>query len=126
VAVVGESGSGKSTLGRIIMRLIEPDAGTVDFDGENFLGLRGRQLRAARRKVQIVFQDPFAALDPRQKVVEAIARGPMAYGAPASEAMRTRSGSWRASASRTAPPGAIRTNSPAASASVSASRGHWR
>jgi len=87
VAVVGESGSGKSTLGRIIMRLIEPDAGTVDFDGENFLGLRGRQLRAARRKVQIVFQDPFAALDPRQKVGEAIARGPMAYGAPASEAM---------------------------------------
>ena len=87
VAVVGESGSGKSTFGRIIMRLIEPDAGTVDFDGVNFLGLRGAQLRAARRKVQIVFQDPFAALDPRQKVGEAIARGPMAYGVPASEAM---------------------------------------
>jgi len=87
VAVVGESGSGKSTLGRIIMRLIEPDNGTVDFDGVNFLGLRGAQLRAARRKVQIVFQDPFAALDPRQKVGEAIARGPMAYGVPASEAM---------------------------------------
>jgi ABC-type glutathione transport system ATPase component len=87
VAVVGESGSGKSTFGRIIMRLIEPDAGTVDFDGVNFLGLRGAQLRAMRRRVQIVFQDPFAALDPRQKVGEAIARGPMAYGAPVSEAM---------------------------------------
>jgi peptide/nickel transport system ATP-binding protein len=87
VAVVGESGSGKSTLGRVIMRLIEPDAGTVDFDGVNFLGLRGFQLRAMRRKVQIVFQDPFAALDPRQKVGDAIARGPMAYGTSASEAM---------------------------------------
>jgi peptide/nickel transport system ATP-binding protein len=87
VAVVGESGSGKSTLGRIIMRLIEPDAGTIDFDGTDFLGLRGVGLRAVRRKVQIVFQDPFAALDPRQKVGEAIARGPMTYGTSASEAM---------------------------------------
>jgi ABC-type glutathione transport system ATPase component len=87
VAVVGESGSGKSTLGRIIMRLIEPDTGTVDLAGTDFLALRGAALRAARRKVQIVFQDPFAALDPRQKVGEAIARGPMAYGTPANEAM---------------------------------------
>jgi ABC-type glutathione transport system ATPase component len=86
VAVVGESGSGKSTLARMIMRLVEPDAGTVAFDGVDFLKLRGVQLRAMRRKVQIVFQDPFAALDPRQKVGEAIARGPMAYGAPWSEA----------------------------------------
>ncbi|MBI5132450.1 MAG: ABC transporter ATP-binding protein [Rhodopseudomonas palustris] len=87
VAVVGESGSGKSTLGRIIMRLIEPDAGAIEFAGADFLELRGSQLRAMRRKVQIVFQDPFAALDPRQKVGDAIARGPMAYGAPPAEAM---------------------------------------
>ncbi|WP_407179011.1 dipeptide ABC transporter ATP-binding protein [Bradyrhizobium sp. STM 3562] len=87
VAVVGESGSGKSTLGRIIMRLIEPDAGTLDFAGENFLKLRGAQLRAVRRKVQIVFQDPFAALDPRQKIGAAIASGPIAYGVSAEEAM---------------------------------------
>ncbi len=87
VAVVGESGSGKSTLGRIIMRLIEPDAGEIDFGGDDFLKLRGQALRAMRRKIQIVFQDPFAALDPRQKVGDAIASGPVAYGAPASEAM---------------------------------------
>ncbi|WP_315838930.1 ABC transporter ATP-binding protein [Bradyrhizobium prioriisuperbiae] len=86
VAVVGESGSGKSTLGRIVMRLIEPDGGTVDFGGTDFLSVHGAQLRAMRRKVQIVFQDPFAALDPRQKVGDAIARGPMAYGVPAAEA----------------------------------------
>ncbi len=87
VAVVGESGSGKSTLGRIVMRLIEPDGGAVDFGGADFLSVRGSQLRAMRRKVQIVFQDPFAALDPRQKVGDAIARGPMAYGVSGQEAM---------------------------------------
>ncbi|MFT4274910.1 MAG: ABC transporter ATP-binding protein [Rhodopseudomonas sp.] len=87
VAVVGESGSGKSTLGRIIMRLIEPDAGAVEFAGMDFLQPRGSQLRAMRRRVQIVFQDPFAALDPRQKVGDAIARGPMAYGVPPAEAI---------------------------------------
>jgi len=87
VAVVGESGSGKSTLGRIVMRLIEPDAGSVAFGGEDFLKLRGAQLRAMRRKVQIVFQDPFAALDPRQKVGAAIAAGPVAFGTPAVDAI---------------------------------------
>ncbi|PZA11750.1 microcin ABC transporter ATP-binding protein [Rhodopseudomonas palustris] len=87
VAVVGESGSGKSTLGRIIMRLIEPDSGAIEFGGMDFLELRGSGLRAMRRKVQIVFQDPFAALDPRQKVGDAIARGPMAYGVPPAEAI---------------------------------------
>ncbi|MCA1454387.1 ABC transporter ATP-binding protein [Bradyrhizobium sp. BRP22] len=87
VAVVGESGSGKSTLARMIMRLIEPDTGAIDFDGVDFLKLKGVQLRAMRRKVQIVFQDPFAALDPRQKVGEAIARGPMTYGTPPVDAI---------------------------------------
>jgi peptide/nickel transport system ATP-binding protein len=87
VAVVGESGSGKSTLGRMIMRLIEPDGGVVDFNGTDLLALRGEPLRQMRRRLQIVFQDPFAALDPRQKVGDAIARGPMAYGTPRQEAM---------------------------------------
>ena len=86
VAIVGESGSGKSTLGRMIMRLIEPDQGSVYFGGENLLAQRGEGLRAMRKKIQIVFQDPFAALDPRQKVGDAIARGPMAYGAPKAQA----------------------------------------
>jgi peptide/nickel transport system ATP-binding protein len=87
IAIVGESGSGKSTLGRMIMRLIEPDIGSVHFGGADLLAQRGARLRAMRRKIQIVFQDPFAALDPRQKVGDAIARGPMAYGTSKAEAM---------------------------------------
>ncbi len=80
LAVVGESGSGKSTLGRMVMRLTEPDAGAIRFGGADLRQLRGEALRQARRQLQIVFQDPFASLDPRQKIGDAIARGPMAYG----------------------------------------------
>ena len=87
VAVVGESGSGKSTLGQMILRLTEPDSGSVRFDGRDLLALRGEALRLARRRIQIVFQDPFAALNPRQRVGDAIARGPMAYGVPAGQAV---------------------------------------
>ncbi|WP_375454073.1 ABC transporter ATP-binding protein [uncultured Methylobacterium sp.] len=87
LAVVGESGSGKSTLGQMILRLTEPDSGSVRFEGRDLLALRGEPLRLARRRIQIVFQDPFAALNPRQRVGDAIARGPMAYGVPAEQAM---------------------------------------
>ncbi|MGU3339038.1 ABC transporter ATP-binding protein [Methylobacterium mesophilicum] len=87
VAVVGESGSGKSTLGQMILRLAEPDSGRVRFGGQDLLALQGEALRVARRRIQIVFQDPFAALNPRQRVGEAIARGPMAYGVPKAEAV---------------------------------------
>ncbi|WP_035676415.1 dipeptide ABC transporter ATP-binding protein [Bradyrhizobium liaoningense] len=87
LAVVGESGSGKSTLGRMIMRLTEPDGGAVRFNGQDLRRLCGEALRQARKQLQIVFQDPFASLDPRQKVGDAIARGPMAYGTPRAEAM---------------------------------------
>ncbi|MBN9427319.1 MAG: ABC transporter ATP-binding protein, partial [Burkholderiales bacterium] len=81
VAVVGESGSGKSTLGRMIMRLIEPDAGRILFEGRNILELAGSELAAYRKQAQIVFQDPFASLNPRQRVGNAIARGPLIHGA---------------------------------------------
>ena len=87
VAIVGESGSGKSTLGRLIMRLVEPDAGSVRFAGADLLAQRSEKLRQMRRKIQIVFQDPYAALDPRQRIGDAIAAGPIAYGTPAREAM---------------------------------------
>jgi ABC-type glutathione transport system ATPase component len=87
LAVVGESGSGKSTLGRMILRLTEPDAGAIRFGGADLRQLRGEALRQARRQLQIVFQDPFASLDPRQKVGDAIARGPMAYGTSRTDAM---------------------------------------
>jgi oligopeptide transport system ATP-binding protein len=68
LAIVGESGSGKTTLARMILRLIEPDSGELSFDGRNLLSARGAELRALRREMQMVFQDPFASLNPRMEV----------------------------------------------------------
>jgi oligopeptide transport system ATP-binding protein len=68
LAIVGESGSGKTTLARMLLRLIEPDSGELRVDGRDFLTARGSALRAFRREMQMVFQDPFASLDPRMRV----------------------------------------------------------
>lgn len=73
LALVGPSGSGKSTLARIVLRLIEPDGGSVRFEGTNLLALRGAALRRTRARLQMVFQDPHAAFNPRATVGRVLA-----------------------------------------------------
>ncbi|MES2222057.1 MAG: ATP-binding cassette domain-containing protein [Acidobacteriota bacterium] len=68
LGIVGESGSGKSTIARLLLRLIEPDSGGIFLDGHNLLTVSPRELRQLRRRMQIVFQDPYAALNPRMRV----------------------------------------------------------
>jgi len=68
LALVGESGCGKSTVSRLVLRLIEPDSGAIQFEGCDLLGFDADQLRAFRRKAQIIFQDPYASLNPRMTV----------------------------------------------------------
>ncbi|MGH9246163.1 MAG: ABC transporter ATP-binding protein [Acidimicrobiales bacterium] len=75
LGLVGESGCGKTTLGRMLLRLIEPDAGTLRFDGRDLLAAKGARLRALRREMQIVFQDPYSSLDPRATVGDSIGEG---------------------------------------------------
>jgi oligopeptide/dipeptide ABC transporter ATP-binding protein len=75
LAVVGESGSGKSTLARLLIKLIEPTRGEVRYEGENIFGLSRAQVRRLRRKVQIVFQDPYSSLNPRHNVAQIVGEG---------------------------------------------------
>ena len=80
LALVGESGCGKSTTGRLVLRLIEPTAGKVAFEGRDLFALGDRELRAARRVMQIIFQDPYASLNPRMTVAQIVGEPLMLHG----------------------------------------------
>ncbi|HYG86765.1 MAG TPA: oligopeptide/dipeptide ABC transporter ATP-binding protein [Azospirillum sp.] len=87
LGVVGESGCGKSTTARLLMRLINPDSGTLTFDGEAVGSKLGLSLRDLRRRVQMVFQDSYASLNPRLTIADSLAFAPMVHGVSRRDAM---------------------------------------
>jgi oligopeptide transport system ATP-binding protein len=80
LGIVGESGCGKTTLGRLILRLIEPTSGQISFAGTNISDMSGVKMRAIRRKIQIIFQDPYSSLNPRMTVHKIVAQGIVTHG----------------------------------------------
>jgi oligopeptide transport system ATP-binding protein len=81
LGIVGESGCGKTTLARMLLRLVEPDSGEIYFRGEDWLGARGNELRKLRRRMQMVFQDPVASLNPRMSIARIVSE-PLAIHEP--------------------------------------------
>ena len=86
VGLIGESGSGKTTLGQSVMRLLDIDSGRIVFDGKEIQSLRGRQLQAIRPQIQMIFQDPFASLNPRHKVRRIVTENAILCGVSPAEA----------------------------------------
>ncbi|MEM6696823.1 MAG: ABC transporter ATP-binding protein [Bacteroidota bacterium] len=85
LALVGESGSGKTTLGRSILRLVEPQSGELNFEGQNLMELSAKELRKLRQRIQIIFQNPYAALNPRKPIGYAIIEPMKVHGIPYSK-----------------------------------------
>jgi peptide/nickel transport system ATP-binding protein len=87
LGIVGESGSGKSTLARCIVRLIDPDTGSIVLEGKDWAKMTRKNVRDETRHIQMVFQDPFASLNPRRKAAELVAQGPIVHGTPRAKAI---------------------------------------
>jgi len=87
LGIVGESGSGKSTLARCIVRLIDPDAGAILLRDKDWAQMKRDDVRRETRHIQMVFQDPFASLNPRRKAAELVAQGPIVHGTPRAKAI---------------------------------------
>lgn len=87
LGIVGESGSGKSTLARCVIRLIDPDSGAIVLEGRDWAKLTKEDVRRETRHIQMVFQDPFASLNPRRKVLDLVAQGPIIHGTPREQAI---------------------------------------
>jgi peptide/nickel transport system ATP-binding protein len=87
LGIVGESGSGKSTLARCIVRLIDPEAGSIVLEGKDWAKMTREDVRRETRHIQMVFQDPFASLNPRRKAGDLVAQGPIVHGTPRAKAI---------------------------------------
>ena len=91
LGIVGESGSGKSTVARCIVRLIDPTSGGIRLAGREISNLSRGLLQPHRKRIQIIFQDPYRSLNPRVNIGETIAEGPVNYGMPHAEALASES-----------------------------------
>ena len=127
IGIVGESGCGKSTLGRIVSGILPPSAGELRYRGKPVQGLPGPERRAYELGVQMIFQDPYASLNPRMRVREIIGEAPVAHKLVAARDKADYvAGLMRQVGLDPATRSVIRTSSRAASASASASRARWR